>query len=492
MSSENRLSQYLSLKDSALWKLLSADSAPYVIAILQTTLYDNPDQRVLKGSEFSFRVGQELAKLREAGFNDLARPAPEYINAWVGYGYLIRRFPQGASEEEYELSAATIDAIRFVANMANQRLIVTESRLALVAEALARLAIDTDPNKERRIERLKAEKERLDREIQATESGQALVLSNEVSMERIREIMAQSLELIDDFRHVLDRFSLLHRDLRQRLLILDDSVGRGDLAQEVLDGIYSIKKSEAGRSFEAFYAMLNNPDRQGSLSQSLEAVFEADYFKILEPQERDFLDNLIGTLLNHSMTVHNRTSALSKSLKNLVQSRTYRERRHLMDLITKAKKEALEAVDQAAPNKALGYKLNLTGVRFSSISQWTMFNPSSVFIGKPMRRADQALIDFEQIAGTIKSTEIDYLALRQAIIEAVKLLTKASIAQVLDLFPATQGLGSVLGLVHLAHRHGQLGQGHETVEWDGLDGVHRKARLETWYFLLERVDELLL
>ncbi|MDR2301413.1 MAG: DUF3375 domain-containing protein, partial [Deltaproteobacteria bacterium] len=453
--------------------------------------YDNPDERVLKGSEFSFRVTQELSKLRDSGFNDLARTAPEYINAWVGYGYLIRRFPQGASEEEYELSASAIDAIRFVSNMANQRLVVTESRLAMVAEALARLAIDTDPNKERRIERLIAEKDRLDREIAATQSGQALVLSNEVSMERVREIMAQSLELIDDFRHVLDRFSLLHLELRQRLLIFDESVGRGDVAQEVLDGIYSIKKSEAGRSFEAFYAMLNNPDSQGSLSQSLEAVFEADYFKALEPGERDFLENLVGTLLNQSMIVHNRTSALSKSLKNLVQSRTYRERRQLMELITEAKKEALEAVAYAAPNKPLGYRLNLTGVRFNSISQWTMFNPGSVFIGKPMRRADGALIDLAQIAGTIKSSEIDYQALKKAIVEAVKLLIKATIAQVLDLFPATQGLASVLGLVHLAHRHGQLGDGHETVEWDGLDGVHRRARIETWYFLLERVDELL-
>ena len=37
---------------------------------------------------------------------------------WLRDGYLERRFPLGATEEEYELSTATVEAIRFVSAIA--------------------------------------------------------------------------------------------------------------------------------------------------------------------------------------------------------------------------------------------------------------------------------------------------------------------------------------------------------------------------------------
>ncbi|MDR0622288.1 MAG: DUF3375 domain-containing protein [Deltaproteobacteria bacterium] len=489
MSSEKWVSQYIALKDDPLWKLLSADSAPYVIGILQTVLYDNRDERLLKASAITFRVGLELDRLRESGLTELARPAQEYLNIWVSAGYLIRRLPAGGTEEEYELSAASIDAIRFVTNMADKKVAVTESRLSLVTDALSRLADDTDPDMTRRAERLKEDRDRIERELELIETGQATVLPLEVSLERIREIIGQSKDLLDDFRHVMDRFNALHRNLREKLLVLDETKGRGDVALEVFDGIRVIETSEAGRSFDAFYAMLTNEGRQGSLGRSLEAAYESEYFQHLTPEERDYLYSLVPTLLKQSMIVHLETTALSKSLENLVRSRAFRERRILMELITEAKKAALEVKDDISPVRSLELTLKLTSVRLSSADQLKTFDPDSVFSAEPMRRANSSLVDFTEILGSIIASEIDYRALREQIVEALNLLKRASIADVLNLYPATQGLGTVVGLIHLAHRHGERGQGHETVSWDGLDGVHRSARIDLWYFLIERIDE---
>jgi hypothetical protein len=189
------------------------------------------------------------------------------------------------------------------------------------------------------------------------------------------------------------------------------------------------------------------------------------------------------------MTVHNETTALGKSLQLLVQSRSYKERRQLMDLIGQAMKEALATKDLVMPGGRLELTLYLTSVRFSSVSQLEPFDPSTVFIADPMRRADTSLIDFGSVIETINSSEIDYRTLKLNIIEALKIISPISIAGVLDLYPATQGLGSVMGLIHLVHRHGQRGTGHETVSWDGLDGVRRSSRIDTWYFVKERVHE---
>jgi hypothetical protein len=42
----------------------------------------------------------------------------------------------------------------------------------------------------------------------------------------------------------------------------------------------------------------------------------------------------------------------------------------------------------------------------------------------------------------------------------------------------------------LGARHGVRGDRHETVEWDGQDEQHRRARIPAIYFVRERVHEL--
>ena len=104
------------------------------------------------------RKGEHLSVFEElrAQGEDFPQTAQAYVASWLADGYLERRFPAGASEEEYELSTAAVEAIRFVSGLAQPHSAATESRLTLVIEALARLAEDTDTDKFRRIDRLMA------------------------------------------------------------------------------------------------------------------------------------------------------------------------------------------------------------------------------------------------------------------------------------------------------------------------------------------------
>jgi hypothetical protein len=68
--------------------------------------------------------------------------------------------------------------------------------------------------------------------------------------------------------------------------------------------------------------------------------------------------------------------------------------------------------------------------------------------------------------------------------------SQASIGEVMGRFPATQGLGSVVGYMALGARHGVRGDRIETVEWEGQDEQRRRARIPAIYFVRERVLEL--
>jgi hypothetical protein len=96
---------------------------------------------------------RDLEELRARG-DDFPQTAHAYVASWLSDGYLERRFPPGFTEGEYELSTATVEAIRFVSAIAEPHSAATESRLSLVIQALAGLAEDTDTDKQRRIERL--------------------------------------------------------------------------------------------------------------------------------------------------------------------------------------------------------------------------------------------------------------------------------------------------------------------------------------------------
>ena len=67
----------------------------------------------------------------------------------------------GATEEEYELSAEALGAIRFIVGILKPRM-ATESRLSLVIQQLTKLAEETDTNPSSRLAALHAESARIE------------------------------------------------------------------------------------------------------------------------------------------------------------------------------------------------------------------------------------------------------------------------------------------------------------------------------------------
>jgi hypothetical protein len=226
MKADKAIASYRRLRDQSLWRLLAAGNGPEIMGLLQTHLLES--DRSVPASVFHERIGTDLEALRSQG-RDFPQTAQAYVADWLAAGYIERRFPAGAAEEEYELSSAAASAIRFVAGLAEPRMTATESRLAVVIQQLVSLADETDANPGSRAARLLAERERIDREIDAVRQGHltSLVVPDVQALERIREIIVLADELAGDFRRVRDQFENLNRDLRER--ILDNDTSRGDV-----------------------------------------------------------------------------------------------------------------------------------------------------------------------------------------------------------------------------------------------------------------------
>lgn len=488
MKTQARIATYRRMREQPLWRLLAADHAPEIIGLLQSLLLDG--ERRLPASILNERLQHALDQMDHAGpVRELARPAQAYVADWLAQGWLERRLREGAHEEEYELSNAAIQALRFVAGLEDRRSAATETRLSLVIGQLVQLAEATETDPAARMAALYAERDQLDARIEQAVAGKVKPLDAKRALERTREIIRLADDLAEDFRRVRDDMEQLNRDFRER--IIDDGGERGELLSHLFEGVDVIAESEAGRSFNAFWALLNDIEQSAQLDVALEAVLTRGFARRLERHERQFLRGLTRVMLERGGHVHDVMQHFARSLRGFVQSRGYLEQRRLNQLLKQAQAEALAIREQARPRQALPYVLQLTTTRLRSLAQYRLHDPRLGQVDGAVTVSEGALISLDGVGDLVAQSEIDFRGLRRDVFELLGEHAQLSIAGILAERPAEQGLGSVIGLLALAGRHGVVDAGgSEVVQWQGGDGRRRRARIAKVWFTRGKRDEL--
>ncbi|AKK66109.1 DUF3375 domain-containing protein [Xanthomonas translucens] len=488
MKHRARIARYRTLREQPLWKLLAADQAPEVIGLLQSLLLDS--ERRLPAAVLHERLQRMLDELNaEQLSRELPRTAQAYVAHWLAQGWLERRLPDGAQQEEYELSTQATQAIRFADGLEHARGAATESRLALVMQQLAQLAALTETNPDARLSALRDERERIDAEIARVSKGKVAALDGKRALERARQVIALADELTEDFRRVRDDFEQLNRDFRER--IIDDEGERGEILGKLFEGVDVIGDSDAGRSFQAFWALLNDAEQSAQLDAALETVLARSFARKLDRRERGFLRGLTGTMLERGGQVHDVMQHFARSLRGFVQSRGYLEQRRLNQLLKQAQAEALALRDHIPAQRGIGRDLNLTTSRLRSLAQWRLHDPRQQQVEGGIQRNEAAAISLDSVGDLVAQSEIDFRSLRRDLFELLAEQPQLSIAQVLTQREASQGLGSVIGYLSLGTRHGVVAAGqHEIAQWRGGDGQWRRARIPLVWFTQEKRHEL--
>jgi len=476
---------YRRLREGPLWRLLAADSGPVVIGLLQNNLMEG--EHKVPGSILHERLERDIEELRAQG-ESMPQTAQGYVADWLAKGWLTRRFPGGAAEEEYELSAPAAEAIQIVKAMIEPRTVVTGSRLSTVIVQLVRLVEETDTDPTSRLESLRAERDRINHAIEDVRQGRFKALPEEQALERTREIIALAGELIGDFRSVRDDFEELNRNLREQ--IMGDSGSRGNVLEKLFAGIDVISESESGRTFNAFWRLLTDPEQNAALEEALDELFAREFSQQMDAGERRFLLRLIHNLLDQGGVVHEVLQQFSRSLKQFVQSREYLEQRRINRLIKDAQRSALALKDEVKATEKLNFQLQLTTSRIRSLSQYVLFDPSFNTVEKGMPSGDALEISIDSVAALVTQSEIDFRSLIENIHSCLQKRSQVSIGEVLSRFPAAQGLGSVVGYIALGSRRGlPVKDRCETVRWYGEDEQKRSARIPLIYFLKESFHE---
>lgn len=485
MNAAKPIHTYQRLRNQPLWRLLAANHAPQIIGLLQTHLMG--EEKRVPASIFHERLERDLEDLRTSGV-DMPQPAQAYTSNWLAEGYLERLFPVGSAEEVFELSASTESAIRLVMGLADRRTVATESRLSVVIQQLVLLAEETDTNPETRIKALLDEQKRIEIELEKVRAGDLNLLDEQQAVERAREIISLADGLIGDFRQVRSQFETLNRSFR--IKIMDEDKSRGTILEDLFAGVDLIADSPEGRTFSAFWKLLTDIEQSAVLEDAIEQILSREFSRQLQVHERQFLRRLTGALLNQGGDVHDVLQHFARSLKQFVQSREYLEQRKLHRLLNEAQRTAVELKEQLRANSELEFILTLTSCRIKSLSQMRLYDPSLSTVDGTIQLADAEEIDLQKLASLVSQSEIDFRLLKSNIIAVLEENQQASIGEILMKYPATQGLGTVIGYIALGCKYGITVDAEEVIEWESLEETQRTATIPVMYFLRQRANEL--
>ncbi|TCN55992.1 uncharacterized protein DUF3375 [Rhodococcus sp. SMB37] len=464
-------------KEHQAWSLLRSDNAAVVLALLGSH-FDHGTRRVPAPDLFGL-LDADLQILRDEGF-DLPRTGQAYCADWVRAGYLLRRASSDTREETLEPTESTFAALTFVSGLTSATSSVTESRLTTLAGQLQALARDSDPRSETRLAALRAERDELDRQIAAVESGEFSVLDGTRAAERSREILALAGEIPGDFARVRAELEGLNRELRAR--ILDDDGERGDTLGEVFRGVDLIGSSDAGRSFTGFYDMIIDPERSSQIDEWIDTVLQRPFAQLLDLEQRRRFRSLLSEMEESGSEVHATMTSLSRSLRHFVQSRHYEEHRRLQRLLRTTQQHALQVSELRKPYDQLDLELVRIGMSIDSVAALQLHNPADDLVAEPVVSNTTGEVDLDDLRRIVRESEIDMDELAANVAATMRARGSATIGEVLCDHPATQGLASAVGLLVLASEHGHRVDGTESIEWTSPRGGTRVATVRRYLF----------
>lgn len=474
------------------WKLLHAQNAPYIMAILDEHLGHQITRRPVE--EMNALVENDLEILRERVFEgNLSRSGKAYLEDWRNEGYLIRKPSEYTRQETYELSEGALRAIGFAKGLTEHHRTATKSRLSIIFDQLSRLSTNVSEDEDRLRSMLLAEREAIDKRLEALDRGEYEPIETAEALEQTREIISLAREIPRDFASVSAEFDQISKRLHEQLLAFDDEYT--NLMEDVFAGVDHISQSSAGQSFQGFFDLLRDYDQTERIHDDIDIVLNAEFASQLTRAERTFLRHLMRLLLEQAGEVNATRIGLSRGLRRYVQSQGFQEDRMLKRILDKLSADAMTLSDRYSPTHPLETTLELTSTQIAPISRMCLKDPSESTVPEDANvqvKQSASVVSLADLRAQVREEEIDYGELTGNVNAALRAATKRnedhiSIGDVLEQFPATQGVASVLGLMMLGIGQGKVEDEDERVTWELSDGTRRSSCIRRIIFTEEVV-----
>ena len=433
----------------AAWRLLSADHAPLILGFLLLA-FIGPNRRAIAAPELISDLDAYLEQLREThGAERYPRSARQYLDDWAATerGYLRKYYPRSGEEAQFDLTPAAEKAIEWVQALPPQQFVGTESRLLTLFNLLRELAAGAQASPAARIEALERRKAELEAEIERVRSGRAGPLDATQVKERYLQIEDTARRLLGDFRQVEENFRMLDAQTRARVATSDQP--KAALLEETFGETDHIRRSDQGKSFDAFWEFLMSPARQDELQAWLRSVHALEAVRGLGQEA--FVGGIPFLLLDAGEKVHGTVAQLVEQLRRFVDDQAHVENRRILDLIRQIEKQAVSL--RAKPPVGVQFAtLDAIAPEFDLAMCRTLFRPPrNPVLDAAVIEAGAAELD---LAALFAQSTVDQRLLREHVAALLRSRPQVSLAEVTAAYPPELGLAEVVGYLRIAASEG--------------------------------------
>lgn len=479
MAISTQIETYRQLRRGTAWTLLAADTAPETVAFLQTLLFD--EERTLAESLFIDRLTRLMNQVSTESVS--RESAGARIAQWRRQGLVVRSLSDRDSEPAYQLSAGAFEAIRFISSQSIPRIAPTESRLELLIHAIKKLVDDTDTDATKRIERLVREKKTIDEKILQLRNGYVTTASDIEAQAQVSDILAMIEALDGDFLRVRDAFHALAEKIHAD--VMGDDQTRGSVLEKFFAGYDAVAESDAGRTFASFYRFLSSELATREIEELIDAASDRPFWGKLEPSRQEAIAEVENNLNKRARETQLMMKRLAASLRYFVQSKEYQQNRRLTSLIEQTRKLSLAAMQtEAVTTYTPIMSVDQSFASISSVGALSLYDPQTAGQAQDLIVAQTAVVDLMALSERLAASEINYAELKREIEICLEENETATIGGILERFPARQGLGSVVGLIHLAVQKAVVpaAEQMETVTWTDRFGTKKRGVLPQFVF----------
>lgn len=435
-------------------RLLRSPNAPFIVDFLHRQ-FKLPGRIAIPHAELLSALITYQEDLHESHPGQFTAKADAYLAEWCSRDarWLQRFLDAGCDEPMYQLTPHTEDVFVFLDRALDRDLgfVGTESRLKLIVDTLADLAVGSSDDPKARLAHLRTEAQRIGNEIARIEAD-GRVSKYEPAQIRERFTTAVSLlrQLQGDFRAVEETFREIVSQVQRRQASGGET--RGEILEYALDAEDLLKQEDQGVSFYEFVRLILSP----SQTERLEGlIHEVRRLPELAPQQEglETLRNMVTLLQNEAEKVTRTNQRLSTALRRLLDSRAHAERQRISQLLREI--QALAAsLAEIAEVESIGISLETELAIDSAFRRgfWTAparFEQLELTAFEPDDH--ERLSAFRSLAALHR---LDWSEMRERIHQALATEMTPTLGDLLSLHPPEAGVVEVIGYVQIAAEDG--------------------------------------
>jgi hypothetical protein len=317
------------LENNKTIKLFKKDNASLIITFLYHSFKVKNKSSYLSNDLIS-NLSDYLFKINNDNDNDKDRfpmEAKVYLDNWAKDDFLRQTYIK--EDAVFELTPATEKALNWLTELNKPEFVGAESRLLQIFNLLRELSIKSSDDIELRKSELLKEKAKIEDELLKIQSGEYEKFDERLIKEKFSLLEESVRKLLSDFRQIEENFRGLNTKAREDQI--KKNLTKGKYLKELFMNQDMIMNTPQGKSFEAFYEFLMNPEKQGVLDELVDNILSLDELK-------DFKNNnqigmLKENLVDSGDKVNKTTRSLSEQLRRFLDSTSFQESKRVLEII---------------------------------------------------------------------------------------------------------------------------------------------------------------